>query len=178
MAFSANMLSMRLHFILVLMTALITAALYNPASLVIYKITEPYFRCPINLESRGIAIRHDARGGGGFGARRGNGRSHSGIDIQAKISTPVYAAKSGIAFRGNIPTGYGKYVMIYHPDGFQTLYGHLSDWNIASTQKVSRGDVIGFVGKSGNAAHKDIEPHLHFEIKKDGEPHDPQYLMR
>lgn len=159
-------------------TAVVTASLYNPAALFIYKITEPYFRCPVNIESRGLVIRSDARGEGEFRAKRRNGRAHSGIDIQAPLGAGVYAAKSGVAFRGNVPSGYGKYVMIYHPDGFQTLYGHLSNWNITSAQKVRKGQLIGFVGKSGNAGYKDIQPHLHFEIKKYGEPQDPQRLMK
>ncbi len=159
-------------------TALATALLYKPASLVVYKIREPYFSYPVRLESRGIMIRNDAEGDGEFGAKRRNGRAHSGIDIQAPIGTPVYASKSGIAFCGNVPTGYGRYVMIYHPDGFQTMYGHLSNWNTFSTKAVRKGEMIGFVGKSGNAGGKLIQSHLHFEIRKAGEPQVPLPLMR
>lgn len=159
-------------------TAIIIIIFYHPLSLVIYKIREPYFKCPIKIESKSIIIRNDLLGEGDFGAKRRNGRLHSGVDILAPVGTPVYASKSGIAFCGNIPTGYGKYVMIYHPDNTQTMYGHLSAYNVISTKKVRQGDIIGFVGKTGNASYKSIQPHLHFEIKKEGQPQDPRGLMR
>jgi murein DD-endopeptidase MepM/ murein hydrolase activator NlpD len=94
------------------------------------------------------------------------------------VGTPVYASRSGVALTGNIPQGYGRYVMIIHPDGLQSMYGHLSDWNVVSGQKVRRGDLIGYVGKTGNAARKAIEPHLHFEIRRRGEPIDPKGLLK
>lgn len=168
----------QLFFVAVFITALATSILYAPVSIAVYKIKEPYFRCPIRVEPRKFAIRNDSRGDGDFGAKRRNGRSHTGIDILAPVGTPVYAAKSGVAFCGNIPTGYGIYIMIYHPDGFQTIYGHLSGCNVISTQHVYQGELIGFVGKTGNAANKSIQPHLHFEIKKEGEPQDPRALMK
>ena len=167
-----------LFFITFLIAALFVTLVHEPVSLMIFKIREPYFICPVKIDSKSIVIRNDAGGDGEFGAKRRNGRSHTGVDIQAPIGSPVYAAKSGIAFRGNVPTGYGKYVMIYHTDGSQTMYGHLSDWNIKAAQKVHRGDIVGYVGKTGNASSKHIEPHLHFEIKKEGEPQDPLKLMR
>ena len=159
-------------------TSLITALSYKPVSLLIYKIKEPYFKRPINTGSSRIIVRNDARGDGEYGSKRRNGRSHSGIDILAPVNTPVYAAKSGIAFAGEVPTGYGKYIMIYHPDGYQTFYGHLSNWAVGSTKYVRCGELIGYVGKTGNAAGKSIQPHLHFEIRKNGEPQNPRRLMR
>lgn len=167
-----------LFFISVPATALITVLLYGPVSVTLYRITEPRFSCPIKAGQKKMVIRNDAFGDGDFGARRGNGRSHSGIDILAAVGTPVYASKSGLAFCGRIPTGYGKYVMIHHPDGYQTMYGHLSEWAINPVKKVRRGELIGFVGKTGNAANRRIEPHLHFEIKKDGVPQEPRKLIR
>jgi len=155
-----------------------TAISYNPVSVAVYKAAEPYFSCPVKSDSSKMLIRNDSRGDGDYGAKRRNGRVHSGIDIVAPVGTPVYAAKSGIAFCGNVPMGYGKYVMIYHPDGYQSFYGHLSAWCVQSTKKVRRGDLIGFVGKTGNADNKSIEPHLHFEIRKDGEVQDPRNIMR
>ena len=167
-----------LFFISVPLTALLVIFLYQPGYVAYYRITEPYFICPIKSDEKNITIRNDAGGDGDFGAKRRNGRFHSGIDIVAKIGTPVYAAKSGLAFCGNVPTGYGRYVMIYHPDGSQTFYGHLSNWCIPSAKKVHRGELIGIVGKTGNASNKYIEPHLHFEVRKDGEPQDPRTLMK
>jgi murein DD-endopeptidase MepM/ murein hydrolase activator NlpD len=188
MAFSvyANMIGFKqimkrlLTFVIIsLISCLATAMLYRPISIAIFTLTEPYFEYPIRLDSgKGMIIRSDAGGDGEFAAKRLNGRSHTGMDIQAPLITPVRASKSGLAFCLNVPTGYGKYILIHHPDGYQTLYAHLSEWNIISAHQVKRGDIIGFVGKSGNANRKNIEPHLHFEIRKNNEPQDPQKLMR
>ncbi len=156
----------------------VTVSSYDPARLLIFKITEPYFSYPIKFRNNELSIRNDSYGDGEFGAKRRNGRLHTGIDIQAPVGTPVFASKSGIAFCGNVPTGYGKYVMIYHPDGLVTQYSHLSAWCVYSTQGVRGGDLIGFVGKTGNARNKLIAPHLHFEIRKDGEALDPRKLLR
>ena len=165
-------------FIAIIISASLTMALYRPASLVVYKIKEPHFRCPIRKGFGGIALRNDSRGSGEFGAKRRNGHSHTGIDILAPVDTPVYASKSGTAFCLNVPTGYGKYVMIYHPDGAQSIYAHLSAWNIPPVKNVKQGDIIGYVGKTGNAANRSMEPHLHFEIRVNGVPKNPHGLMR
>lgn len=171
---------MKKEFVIVIaamvITAAVTVAAYNPVSLLIYKIREPYFVRPIHTKASMI-VRNDSHGDGEFGSKRRNGRSHSGIDILASVGTPVYAAKSGMAFKAEVPTGYGKYVMIYHPDGYQTYYGHLSEWAIKPLQRVRRGDIIGYVGKTGNASSNSIQPHLHFEIRRDGEPQDPRRFM-
>jgi len=163
---------------LITVSAVISVLLYEPVRVSIFKLTEPRFAYPVYSSGKAVYIRNDASGDGEFGAKRRNGRSHSGIDIKASIGSPVYASKSGLAFRGNVPTGYGKYVMIYHPDGVQTLYAHLKDWAINPVQKVRRGDLIGYVGKTGNASSKNMLPHLHFEIRKDGVPQDPNGVMK
>jgi len=187
MAFSVNaiittesiMKRLSILFAAAFLACLATALLYIPVSIAVFKMVEPYFECPIQIDpGKAMIVRNDAGGDGEFGAKRLNGRSHAGIDIQAPMMTPVRASKSGLAFCLNVPTGYGKYILIHHPDGFQTLYSHLSEWNIISGSQVKRGDIIGFTGKSGNANRKNIEPHLHFEIRKNNEPQDPQKLMR
>ena len=182
MAFSIIYKVMRNIFPIIVVTAvavcIITIFSYTPVSLLIYKIKEPFFSRPIKINSSAIIVRNDSHGDGEYGSKRRNGRSHTGIDILAPLNTPVYAAKSGISFRGEVPTGYGKYIMIYHPDGYQTYYGHLSDWVAGSTEYVKQGALIGYVGKTGNAAGNSIKTHLHFEIRKDGEPQDPRRLMR
>lgn len=168
----------KLVILTVLITIIATSALYRPVSIAVFHLTEPAFRYPIKLSSgEGIVVRNDAGGDGDFGSKRRNGRTHSGIDIQAPIGTPVMASKSGLAFCLNVPTGYGKYILIYHPDGMLTLYGHLSEWNIESATKVKQGSVVGFVGKTGNANSRHIEPHLHFEIRKNNIAQDPRNLL-
>ncbi len=172
---------MRLRSILlitVLATVIVTILLYQPVGLALFKIREPYFGYPIKTGSGKLVIRNDSMGEGDFGAKRNNGRFHAGVDILASIGAPVYASKSGVAFFGNVPTGYGKYVMIYHPDGSQTIYGHLYDWNGRVTRNVRKGVQVGFVGNTGNAANRRIQPHLHFEIRRDGVPEDPRPVMR
>lgn len=167
---------MKLPFLIsstVIISVLSAVILYEPVSLLVFRLSEPSFGCPIKTGSQGIKIRSDMFGYGYFGAKRSGGRTHTGIDISAPTGTPVYASKSGIAFRGNVPTGYGKYVLLYHPDTTQTMYCHLSDWTVKTGQRVHKGDIIGFVGKTGNASIKDMQPHLHFEIRADGSPEDP-----
>ena len=164
--------------IIVLLTVLVTAVLYQPVSIAVFKLTEPYFGCPLKMPLKNVVIRNDAYGDGAFGSKRRGGRTHSGIDIKAPVGAPVCAAKSGIAFCGNVPTGYGKYVMIYHPDRTVTMYSHLSDWRVRSTQKVRKGTEIGLVGKTGNARNNNMEAHLHFEIRDGATPQDPGKLMR
>jgi murein DD-endopeptidase MepM/ murein hydrolase activator NlpD len=156
-------------------TALVTALAYNPASVALFKLTEPYFKYPVKGQ---IVIRNDSFGEGDFGAKRRGGRSHAGIDILAEEGSDVYAAKSGVAFCGNVPTGYGKYVMILHPDGLQTMYGHLSEQTVYSGKRVRRGELIGRVGKTGNADNKFMQPHLHFEIRSRDGAVDPRGLVR
>lgn len=170
---------LRIVVLTVALTAAAVVLLYKPVSVLVFHLTEPTFSYPVKLNSgESIVVRNDAGGDGDFGSKRRGGRTHSGIDIQAPIGTPVMASKSGLAFRLNVPTGYGKYVLIYHPDGMLTLYAHLSDWNIESGKMVRRGEVIGFVGKTGNAGSRYIEPHIHFEIRKDNVPQDPKNLLR
>ena len=161
--------------ITIALTTLVTALAFDPLSLAIFKFSEPYFRYPVKGQA---VIRNDSYGDGEFGAKRNGGRTHNGIDILAPIGAPVYAAKSGVAFCGNVPTGYGKYVMIYHPDGLQTMYGHLSEQSVYSGQKVRKGQLIGLVGKTGNAGNAYMKPHLHFEIRSRGAAIDPRQLMR
>ena len=170
---------MRNPFLIVaLVTAMATLILYEPINILFFKLKEPYYSYPIKTGRNNPVVRSDGQGDGEYGAKRNGGRTHDGIDILAPVGTPVYAAKSGTAFRLNVPTGYGKYVMIYHPDRAQTIYAHLMDWNVRSTQRVYRGELIGFVGKSGNAADISIQPHLHFEIRKNGLPVDPEGKLR
>lgn len=113
-------------------------------------------------------------GEGHFGARRARGRVHQGVDFLAPVGTPVGAAMRGrVIETGNHPGGYGKYVEIVHRHDFVTISAHLSKISVAEGERVRRGQIIGKVGRTGNASHKWIKPHVHFEIRKDGAPVDP-----
>lgn len=158
----------------ILVIAIISSAffLYRPVSILIFHIREPKYLYPIDSNGA-IAIRNDDYGSGEFGAKRRGGRLHLGIDIQAKFGAPVKAAKSGRAYIGKKGKGMGKHIVIHHIDGSMTIYGHLSKIFITNGQKVRRGDIIGEVGKTGNAWHRAILPHLHFEVRIADEPVDP-----
>ena len=136
--------------------------------------TERDFICPVSYKGD-IVIRNDCMGEGHFGARRSGGRrTHKGIDLEAKVGNPVMAAGSGYVIKvGNHPRGYGKYIKMLHKDGYTTIYAHLSEVGVRQGERVRRWKVIGRIGKTGNASHKMIKPHLHFEIRKDGIAVDP-----
>lgn len=89
------------------------------------------------------------------------GRLHKGIDIGASYEN-VYASASGYAYKAYDAGGYGYYIMIFHGDGYVTLYGHLSAYKITDGQYVSQGTVIATSGNSGSSQGA----HLHFEIRK------------
>ena len=99
---------------------------------------------------------------------------HDGIDIAAGLGTNVYAAAGGIV--DSVKTGYlagkgpGTLIILQHPDGFQTVYTHLNRLSSKTGQRVESGEVIGQVGSTGRSTG----PHLHFEIRKDGRPVNPE----
>ncbi len=137
----------------------------------IYHRDEIRFLPPIETEV--LQIRNDGFGEGHFGASRKNGRVHKGLDISAPIGTPVRASKSGFAISKFDEYGYGKYVEMCHSGGLVTLYAHLKDTNVKWIKKVRQGNVVGWVGKTGNARYKGIKPHVHFEVRRNGIPQDP-----
>jgi len=95
------------------------------------------------------------------------GRQHKGIDIGASHES-IYASASGYAYSDYNAGGYGNYIMIYHGDGYVTLYGHLLSVKISQGQYVSQGEVIatsgGAAGDPGRGSSTGA--HLHFEIRK------------
>lgn len=111
-----------------------------------------------------------------FGMRWG--RPHHGVDIssQDKTNAPIIAARSGVItdayyHRG----GYGNLIIIDHGDGVETYYAHLSKLLAKEGQKVEEGELLGYMGRTGNATGY----HLHFEIRKDKRPVNPiQYLPK
>ncbi len=135
-----------------------------------------YFLCPIEYKSD-IIIRQDRRGDGFFAAKRNGGRVHRGVDLYAEIGTQILAARSGIIIVATKENGMGNYIIIKHSGNLMTLYGHLSEINVTKYSFVQQGQIIGRVGKTGNANYPDVQPHLHFEVRKNGIPQDPlEYL--
>lgn len=97
---------------------------------------------------------------------------HYGMDFTASIGTKVYATGDGaVKDVQSIGGGYGKWILIDHGFGYETLYGHLNGFNVKIGDKVKRGNVIGFVGNSGTSTG----PHVHYEVHRNGEPVNPQY---
>ncbi|HTU15239.1 MAG TPA: peptidoglycan DD-metalloendopeptidase family protein [Solirubrobacterales bacterium] len=105
-----------------------------------------------------------------FGPRWG--RIHEGIDISAAGGTPIKAADSGtvILMQSEAESGgYGNYTCVDHGAGLTTCYAHQSAFGTSSGASVSRGEVIGYVGNTGNS----FGDHLHFEVRIDGVAQDP-----
>ncbi|GEP49403.1 peptidase M23 [Flavobacterium noncentrifugens] len=95
---------------------------------------------------------------------------HAGMDFSAKSGTPIYATGDGVVDRAdNTASGYGNHIVIRHGFGYETLYGHLSKYNVRAGQRVKRGDVIGYVGSTGRSE----APHCHYEVHKNGEVVNP-----
>ncbi|MEW6482362.1 MAG: peptidoglycan DD-metalloendopeptidase family protein [bacterium] len=99
---------------------------------------------------------------------------NKGIDISAPLGSSVFAVSNGEVVYADYFMGYGKLIMIDHNGSLYSLYGHLDSLNVSTGQKVAKGDVIGSVGKSGDAEI----PTLHFEIRLDGKPQDPLDWIR
>ena len=99
------------------------------------------------------------------GGRRSQGiHGYNAVDLAAPKGTPIMASAEGkvlIALTAGYNRGYGLYVAISHPNGTQTVYGHMSRVNVFVGQRVEQGDIIGAVGNTGNSTG----PHVHFEIR-------------
>jgi len=98
---------------------------------------------------------------------------HTGLDIAAARGTPIRCAGDGIVVHASRWGGYGNCIIVDHGGGLATLYGHCSRLGVTTGQKVTQGQVIGYVGSTGVATG----PHLHFEVRKDGHPVNPKGYM-
>jgi murein DD-endopeptidase MepM/ murein hydrolase activator NlpD len=97
------------------------------------------------------------------------GRMHQGIDIGVGTGTPIVAAAAGTILYCGWESGYGNLVVIDHGGNLATAYGHQSSIAAACGQQVAQGDVIGYVGCTGHCTG----PHLHFEVRINGQAVDP-----
>jgi murein DD-endopeptidase MepM/ murein hydrolase activator NlpD len=97
------------------------------------------------------------------------GRLHAGIDIAVPEGTPLRAAKSGTVAIAAYTGGYGNYTCVDHGGGISSCFAHQSGFAASAGDSVAQGDVIGYSGNTGNSTG----PHLHFEIRVNGQPVDP-----
>jgi len=103
------------------------------------------------------------------------GSVHQGVDIANKLGSPIVAAADGmVLYAAWTPGGYGKMVEIAHGYGYSTRYGHCSRLRVTAGQRVRRGEVIAYLGATGNATG----PHVHYEIRLYGVPVAPRPFMR
>jgi murein DD-endopeptidase MepM/ murein hydrolase activator NlpD len=99
---------------------------------------------------------------------------HSGIDICNVENTPIQATADGEVTEAGNMDRYGNGVLLSHSDQLETLYAHMARVRVKSGQKVSRGDILGDMGRTGNATGV----HLHYEVRLNGRPVDPMPYMR
>lgn len=138
-------------------------------------VEEGHFYWPVGGANGGLVSEGPQKYGGYYG--------HQGLDIAAPAGTPIYAGDSGtvIKFLNEGSTawggGFGNYVLIQHDNGYQTMYGHMTKTasNIKVGQRVTMGEVIGYVGSTGKSSGN----HCHFEVRYNNKNLDPVlYLPR
>jgi murein DD-endopeptidase MepM/ murein hydrolase activator NlpD len=119
----------------------------------------------------------EGRIGSHFGRRpdpfTGESELHWGIDLAVPKGTPVRAAADGRVFFARRQAEYGNLVVLEHPNGYTTRYGHLFTFNVREEQIVHRGDIIGYVGMTGRAT----APHLHYEVRLNDQAVNPRTFL-
>jgi murein DD-endopeptidase MepM/ murein hydrolase activator NlpD len=99
---------------------------------------------------------------------------HSGIDLAMPAGTPVLAAAGGLVTVARFdPNGYGNYLVLDAGHGLTTLYGHLQEFDVQLGEPVFKGYPIARMGSTGMSTG----PHLHFEVRTDGRPVDPELFL-
>ncbi len=108
-----------------------------------------------------------------YGMRRG--RMHTGIDISngKREQNKIRASKAGVVVRAGYVGNYGNLVVVDHGDGWTTYYAHLNRITVSKSQSVSQGDILGYMGSTGNSTGV----HLHFEIRQNDQPKNPLQFL-
>ncbi|HEU0051115.1 MAG TPA: peptidoglycan DD-metalloendopeptidase family protein [Patescibacteria group bacterium] len=104
---------------------------------------------------------------------------HPGIDLPTPVGTPIRAAAGGYVAWNKTGKQYGNYVMVIHPGGIATVYGHLSRFAAKADTYVERGDIIGYSGGQPGmpGAGLSTGPHVHFEVRQNGIPVNPENFL-
>lgn len=100
----------------------------------------------------------------------GEHRDHHGVDLAASSGAPVRAAAGGTVVFAGSRGGYGNLVIVDHGDGLQTRYAHQRALDVREGQRIEAGQRLGTVGSTGLSTG----PHLHFEVRREGQPVDPE----
>lgn len=103
-----------------------------------------------------------------------SGADHPGLDIAVPNDTYIRAAGAGTVKDAGVDAVYGRYILLDHGDGLETMYGHASRIFVQPGDRVERNEVIALSGSTGRST----APHLHFEIRKDGTAVDPLAYVR
>ena len=137
--------------------------------------TAPVATLPVSVPSR--MPLSDASLTSSYGMRThpvlGGRRRHNGVDLAAPTGTPVYATADGYVERANWFSSYGKYIQIDHGAEVETRFAHLSKISVNAGERVKKGQLIGYVGSTGRSTG----PHLHYEVRIEGQPVDPTPYM-
>jgi murein DD-endopeptidase MepM/ murein hydrolase activator NlpD len=121
------------------------------------------------LAERGYVTRGQVQGGSASAEE-----THPGLDIAVPVGTMVRASGGARVNQIGDDPEYGSYVLLDHPEEYQTMYGHLSRIIVTDGQTVEAGEVIGHSGNSGRST----APHLHFEIRRRGTSLDPRTMVK
>ncbi len=103
-----------------------------------------------------------------------DGTPHPGLDIAVPQDSYIRAAGAGVVRAAGTDEIYGRYVLIEHGDGYESMYGHASQIFVAAGDSVERREVIALSGSTGRST----APHLHFEVRKGGQVIDPLAVVR
>jgi len=94
---------------------------------------------------------------------------HRGVDLRAPYGSPILAPADGVVLYIGRKTAYGNMVVVLHGGGIATVYGHLWKFAVQPYERVQKGQLLGYAGNTGFSSG----PHLHFEVRQDGEPTNP-----
>jgi len=105
---------------------------------------------------------------------QGYSEFHKGLDFGAAFGTPIKAAGDGVVVSAYYSSGFGNHIVLRHPNGYRTLYGHMTRFarGMRPGTQVDQGQIIGYVGSTGVSTG----PHLHYEVHHLGRPVNPTHL--
>jgi murein DD-endopeptidase MepM/ murein hydrolase activator NlpD len=156
------------------------AAVSYPRTSLVPKDSLPDLISTANMRERGARVEDDEGKGEMPSSYPAKGwitqrfsSSHPGVDLAAKYGARVSSTMDGVVEFVGEHSSLGTIVEIVNRRGLKTMYGHLSRSTVAQGEEVKCGTLIGFVGSTG----KSSAPHLHYEIRLDGIPHDPERYL-